>query len=281
MNDWPPGPAWLFCPANRPDRYLKALAVADVVVLDLEDAVAPGAKNDARRAVAGLAVDGILDLDRTILRVNAAAETQQHAADLTVARDAGFHRVMLAKAEHPHDVSAIAHEVIPLIESPRGVEWAGALAEPSNVTAIMWGAEDLVAGLGGFNSRTPDGGYRDVARYARQRVLIAAKSCQRLAVDAVHMDIKDTAGLTRECEDAVAIGFDATAAIHPSQIAVIRTAYAPLPEQVGWAHRLLAHVGTDRGVMTFEGRMVDGPIFTQAEKMIRYGCRGETEPKSD
>jgi len=133
----------------------------------------------------------------------------------------------------------------------------------------MWGADDLVAGLGGTASRHDDGRYRDVARYARSRVLIAAKAHGRLALDAVHMDIADTAGLAAECADAVAVGFDATVAIHPSQVPVIRAAYSPTTERVQWARRLLAHVGNDRGVTTFEGRMVDGPIFRQAERVLR------------
>ena len=78
-----------------------------------------------------------------------------------------------------------------------------------------------------------------------------------------------TAGLAVECEDAVAVGFDATVAIHPSQLPVIRQAYAPSPERVDWARRLLAQVSDDTGVTTFEGRMVDGPVFTQARRVLR------------
>lgn len=267
MNDWNPGVAWLFCPADRPDRYWKALRAADVVILDLEDAVAPADKAAARREVVRLALDGFLEMERTVLRINAAGSLD-HDADLELVEAIDVPTVMLAKAEHPHEVSAIGRHVIPLVESPRGVEWAGALAEPSNVVGMMWGADDLVAGLGGSTSRHGDGRYRDFARFARQRVLIAAKSCGRLALDAVHMDIRDQAGLAVECEDAVATGFDATVAIHPSQVPVIRSAYAPTAEQVDWARRLLDHVGDQRGVNRFEGRMVDGPIFRQAERIL-------------
>ena len=93
------------------------------------------------------------------------------------------------------------------------------------------------------------------------------------------MDIPDTAGLAAECEDAVASGFDATVAIHPSQLPVIRSAYAPSTEQIDWAHRLFAHVGDDRGVRTFEGRMVDGPIYQQAERVIRLAAVTQADPK--
>ena len=265
---WQPGPAWLFCPADRPDRYLKALAAADVVILDLEDAVAPQAKDSAREAVRRLAGSGELDLERTVVRING-ADSPEHAADVRLVAELALPRVMLAKAEHPHDVSALPCDVLALVETARGVEWAGALAEARNVIGLMWGADDLVASMGGTGSRKDDGGYRDVARFARARALVAAKACGRLALDAVHMDIADTAGLGAECEDAVAVGFDATVAIHPSQVPVIRAAYRPSDERIDWARRLLAHVGEDRGVTTFEGRMVDGPIFKQAERTLR------------
>ena len=267
MGEWTPGPAWLFCPADRPDRYRKALAAADVVVLDLEDAVAPAGKDAAREALRSLA-DGVLDLERTVVRVNAAG-TADHARDLAVTKDIGVRRVMLAKAEQAADVTSLAHEVVVLLETPAGIQHAGALAAADNVVAVMWGADDLVAGLGGTASRHADGRYRDVARYARSRALVAAKASGRLALDGVHMDIGDVDGLAGECEDAVAVGFDATVAIHPSQLAVIRAAYTPATEHVDWARRLLGHVGDDRSVTTFEGRMVDGPIYQQAERVLR------------
>lgn len=265
---WQPGPAWLFCPSDRPDRYVRALAAADVVILDLEDAVAPDRKEEARGAVRRLGGLGELDLDRTVVRING-ADSSEHDADVRLVEELELPRVMLAKAEHPHDVSALPCDVIVLVETARGIEWAGALAEPRNVVGLMWGADDLVASMGGTGSRRADGGYRDVARFARIRALTAAKACGRLALDAVHMDIADVDGLAAECEDAVAVGFDATVAIHPSQVPVIRAAYRPTEERVDWATRLLAHVGQDRGVTTFEGRMVDGPIFKQAERIVR------------
>ena len=271
MSTWTPGPAWLFCPADRPERYAKALAAADVVILDLEDAVAPAKRPEAREALLAAAKEGTLDPDRVVVRVNG-ADTPDHAADLATTAAAGVRRVMLAKSESPEVVAGIDHEVVLLVETPLGIEQAGALAAVDNAVALMWGADDLVAGLGGTASRRPDGSYRDIARYARSRALVAAKAYGLLALDAVHMDIPDTEGLAAECEDAVAIGFDATVAIHPSQVAVIRAAYTPDPERVDWATRLLDHVGDDRGVTTFEGRMVDGPIYLQAERVLRLAA---------
>lgn len=271
MSNWIPGPAWLFCPADRSDRYGKALAVADVVILDLEDAVAPAARETARDELRRLAGDGTLDVERTIVRVNA-ADTADHAADLALVEEIGARRVMLPKAQRAADVSALSHDVAVLLETPVGIERAGELAAAENTVAVMWGADDLVAGLGGTASRYPDGRYRDVARYARSRALIAAKASGRLALDGVHMDIQDARGLATECEDAVAVGFDATVAIHPSQLAVIREAYEPSADRLDWARRLLEHTGGDRAVTTFEGRMVDGPIYKQAERVVRLAA---------
>ncbi|MDQ1106652.1 HpcH/HpaI aldolase/citrate lyase family protein [Nocardioides zeae] len=246
MSAWLPGPGWLFCPADRPERYVKALDRADVVILDLEDAVARPAKAAARDAVRRLSETGGLDLDRTVVRVNAADDAAEHAHDVALLAAAGVRRVMLAKAEEPAAVAALAaggaHEVLPLLETPRGIENAGPIAATDGVVAVMWGADDLVAAMGGTGSRRADGSYRDVARYARERTLVAAKAHGRLALDAVHMDIADTDGLAAAAEDAAAVGFDATVAIHPSQVAVIRAAYAPSPERLAWAG------GTARGV---------------------------------
>ncbi|WP_251092174.1 CoA ester lyase [Streptomyces sp. Caat 7-52] len=265
---WQPGPAWLFCPADRPERYTKALAAADVVIVDLEDAVAPDRKAAARDALHGLVADGTFHRDRTVVRVNA-ADSPEHPADLALADELALDRLMLAKAEHPDAVAALRHEVIVLLETPRGVAHAVDLAAQANVIGVMWGADDLIAGLGGFASRREDGSYRDVAVHARSQSLIAAKAAGRLALDSVYMDIPDLDGLRAEADDAVACGFDAKVAIHPTQTTVIRAAYRPAPERLEWARRLLAHVGTERGVTTFEGRMVDGPIYAQAERIVR------------
>ncbi|RHW23754.1 CoA ester lyase [Nocardioides immobilis] len=271
MSDWTPGPAWLFCPADRPERYAKALAAADVVILDLEDAVAPANKPAARDALQAIVAGGTFDAARTVVRINATSSSE-HEADVRLASSLGLPRLMLAKSEDPALLAALPHEVVVLVETPLGIERAVELAAAANVVALMWGADDLVAGLGGTGSRKPDGTYRDVARCARSRALVAAKANGRLALDAVHMDIDDIDGLAAECEDAVAVGFDATVAIHPRQVDVIRASYSPAAERVDWAERLLAYVGDDRGVTTFEGRMVDGPIFQQAERILRLAA---------
>jgi citrate lyase subunit beta/citryl-CoA lyase len=289
MSTWTPGPAWLFCPADRPDRYGKALAAADVVIVDLEDAVALAAKAEAREALRGLVADGTLDPERTVVRVNSVqvdgADSPEHALDVALVAELGLPRVMLAKTETAADVGTVAAttgaEVVALIETPRGVRDVDAIAEAPNLVGLMWGAEDLAAGLGGTSSRGADGSYREVARYARSRSLVAAKASGRLALDSVYLDIPDTDGLAAESADAAASGFDAKVAIHPAQVAPIRSAFLPDAEQVAWAEALLAHVGDDRSVTTFHGRMVDGPVYLQAERVLRLAGASPTAPGED
>jgi citrate lyase subunit beta/citryl-CoA lyase len=182
---------------------------------------------------------------------------------------------MLPKAETLRDLEALAaYAVIALCESPLGVENASLLAAAPMVTGLMWGAEDLVAALGGSTSRHPDGRYRDVARYARSRVLLAAAAAGTAAFDTVHLDIADTAGLRDEAEDAAATGFAGTVCIHPSQVPVVRAAYAPLPEDVARARRVVeAAADAGGGVFTLDGRMVDEPLLRQARRVLEMAAR--------
>ena len=260
-----PGPAWLFCPADRPERYAKAAAAADVVILDLEDGVAPGDREAARIAL----IDTPLDPDRTVVRVNPVG-TEDHERDLLALDGTRYTRLMLAKCESADQVLSLApREVIALVESPLGALAVTEIALAASTIGVMWGAEDLVAAMGGNSSRRDDGSYRDVATQVRSSTLLAAKGYHRLALDSVYLDIKDLDGLRAEALDAVAVGFDVKVAIHPSQVAVIREAYAPSDEDVDWATRVLAAVADQRGVFAFEGKMVDAPVLRHAEAILR------------
>lgn len=255
------GPALLFCPGDRPDRFAKAAERADSVILDLEDAVGPEKKADARRAIA----EAELDPARTIVRINA-IEAGVAEDDLAAARDFGATTIMLPKAERPADIDRCAgFAVVALIETALGVAEARAIAAHPSVVALMWGAEDLVASLGGTSSRGADGNYRDVARLARASVLLAAKAEGKAAIDAIRTDIADVDGALDEAVDAAASGFDAKACIHPAHVAPYRQAFAPSAEETQWARNVLAaaeqHAG---GVFNYEGRMIDEPILRHA-----------------
>ncbi len=265
MSVFAHGPALLFCPADRPERFAKAAARADVVILDLEDAVAADDKTAARGAV----IEAELDPERTIVRVSPVG-TEAFAADLATLSQTDFRTVMIAKAESAKVLRAVdpRFSVIALCETAAGVAAADKLAASDRVIALMWGAEDLVASLGGTSSRHRDGRYRDVARYARSRVLLAAGGAGKAAIDAVHLDIGDTAGLVAEAEDAAASGFTATACIHPSQVESIRAAYRPDPAALAWAEGVLRAAAGERGVFRYDGRMVDEPVLRHARQLL-------------
>lgn len=259
-----PAPALLFCPADRPERFVKALERADAVILDLEDAVGPDRKTAARGAV----IDSDLDPSRVIVRVNPIG-TEAFAADMATLSQTDYRTVMIAKAESAKALRAVDRRfsIIALCETARGVAAADKLAAHDQVTGLMWGAEDLVASLGGTSSRKPNGRYRDIARYARARVLLAAGAQGKDAIDAVHLDIGDVKGLRREAADAAASGFAATACIHPSQVPVIRQAYRPDEATVAWARSVLAAAEDRPGVFTHEGRMIDEPVLRHARSV--------------
>ena len=257
------GPALLFCPADRPDRYEKALDAADTVILDLEDAVAPDRKDEARASVAASA----LPPERTVVRVNPVAAGMLEA-DLAAVDAAGYRLLMLAKAESATDLTALArYDVIALCETPAGVLAAPQLGAAPNVIGLMWGAEDLVAALGGRSSRGADGRYRDVARAARSAVLLAAGAAGKAAFDAVHLDFRDDAGLAAEAEDAAASGFAGTVCIHPRQVPIVRAAFRPTDEEVAWARRIVEAAAAG-GVVAVDGRMVDEPLLRQARQVL-------------
>lgn len=264
------GPALLFCPADRPERYRKAFDRADAVILDLEDAVAPEDKTAAR----GHLIESELDPARVIVRVNP-ADSDAFIADLATLSQTDYRRIMLAKAESPKRVARIDQrfEVVALCETAKGIAQADRLAALDNVIALMWGAEDLVASLGGTSSRKANGRYRDIARYARSRVLLAAGARGKAAIDAVHLDIGDAKGLATEAADAAASGFSATACIHPSQVAVIRDAYRPDDASVAWARQVLTAAEGERGVFSVDGRMVDEPVLRHARSVLERAGR--------
>jgi len=264
-----PGPALLFCPADRPDRYAKALAAADAAILDLEDGVGADGKDAARAAL----VASVLDPARVIVRVNATG-TPEHAADIAALRGTPYRLIMLPKAETRAQLDGLGADwrVVALCETALGVVNAAEVAAAPNVIAVMWGAEDLIASMRGRTSRFPDGRYRDVALHARSTVLLAASAHGRSAIDSVYVNIPDLDGLAAEAEDAAASGFTLKGCIHPSQVAVVRKAFQADEAQVAWARRVLAAArdtsARDKGAIKVDGQMIDAPLIRQAEAIL-------------
>jgi citrate lyase subunit beta / citryl-CoA lyase len=259
------GPAWLFCPADRPERFGKAAAAADVVILDLEDGVAAADREAARAAL----IDTPLDPACTVVRVNQAG-TEEQKRDLRALSQTAYTTVMLPKCESVQQVrDLVPLDVIVLVESPLGALTVAESVRADNAVAVMWGAEDLFAALGGTANRRADGTFRDVVQHVRSQSLLAAKAYGRQALDSVYLDIKDLDGLRAEVDDAVAVGFDAKVAIHPSQLAVIRAGYSPAPALLEWARHVLAAASDQRGVFAYQGIMVDAPVLRRAERIVQ------------
>ena len=265
-----PGPALLFCPADRPDRYAKALNAADGVILDLEDGVGTAAKAAAREALLAHPQDP----DRVIVRVNAVG-SPEFPADIAAVRRTAYRMVMVPKAETRAQFDAVAAEgdwpVIALVESALGILHAEEIAAAPNVAALLWGAEDLIASMRGRTSRHADGSYRGVALHARATTLLAASAHGKLAVDAVYTNIPDLEGLAAEAEDAAASGFALKALIHPSHVPVVRRAFKADAKLLTWARRVLEAAragGQDGGAVKLDGQMIDAPVIRQAEAIL-------------
>lgn len=274
----PGGPTWLFCPADRPDRFEKALAIADVVILDLEDAVLPEAKSRARNHI--LESASSLDPGRTIVRINP-IDSAWGEADLEVLHATHFETVMLPKAASPSQVAELGRfSVAALCETAAGVIAAPEIATSPACIALAWGGEDLAVDLAS-SPRGRQGKLHPTGSWARLAVRYAAAAAGVAAVDTVWTDIADLDGLESDARAAASCGFDAKLAIHPSQVPVIRRAFQPADADVRRAHRILAAAEEARtrglGAVQLDGAMIDAPVIARAARLI---ARAERVPAS-
>ncbi|WP_110180349.1 HpcH/HpaI aldolase/citrate lyase family protein [Nocardioides solisilvae] len=255
---------WLFVPGDRPERFDKAAAAgADVVVLDLEDAVAPAQRPDARDAVAAwLPTAGV----SCAVRVNAGAD---RAADVAaLAGLPGPVVVVAAKAEDPDDLAGLlaalpsGSTAVALVETARGVLAAPALAAVPGVVRLAVGTFDLAAELG----VDPEDA---TALAATRGALVLASAAAGLAgpVDGVTAALDDPDLLTRDTAASARLGFAGKLCIHPRQVPVVRAAFAPADDEVRWAERVLA-AAQDDGVAVVDGRMVDKPVVDRARRVL-------------
>jgi citrate lyase subunit beta/citryl-CoA lyase len=268
----------LFSPSDRPEMCRKALAAgADVVVFDLEDAVAPARTAEARAAVADV-LSSDFDPDCEVcVRVSSTDATADLDALLDDASDElRLDALMLPKVETADDVRALAEAatdrgrslpVFALVETARGILHAEKIAAAEPTTAVCFGAEDLAADIGA--SRTEKG---TEVLYAREHAVLAASAAGVDAIDTVFTDIEDRKRLRTATEFAVELGYDGKMAIHPAQVDPINDAYTPSPERVEWAERVLAaraEADADgRGVFRVDGEMIDAPLIAQAEQIV-------------
>ena len=273
----------LFSPGDRPELMRKAPGTgADVVVFDLEDAVAPARRPEARDAVGSVLTD--LDVDCEVcVRVQPPGRGASDDLDAVLGgedgqrgADASPDALVLPKAERAADVddlSDLAAErdadlpVLALVETAAGVLHAEEIAAANTTDALVFGAEDLAADLGA--TRT-DGGTEVL--HAREHVVLAASAAGVDAIDTLHTDFEDEAGLREDTAFALELGYDGKLAIHPTQVEPINETFTPDPERVEWAERVLAArddaEAEGRGVFAVDGEMVDAPLVAQAERVV-------------
>jgi citrate lyase subunit beta/citryl-CoA lyase len=262
---------------------------ADGLILDLEDAVPPDRKAATRPIVArwlreldfggrerwvrmnplatGL---GALDLAETIgARPDGyVVPKPDRAADV---RDIAQ---LLDRLEHEHGVPPGATQLLLIAtETPEGLlNIRDTTTASPRIAAVSWGVEDLGAAMALGRVRDPQGRFLDIPRHARVMCAVAAAAAGAQALDTVYTDIADLAGLRRECEEAVAMGFVGKISIHPGQLPVINEVFTPTAEEIAEARELAAafaeHAGRGVYAFRFKGLMVDAPHLTRARKIL-------------
>ena len=277
------GPALLYTPADRPERYTKAWATgaADIVCADLEDAVAPARRPEARRMVREALGQGPPARPGTLraVRINPWPHAE---ADLDEVLPGGPDLLVVPKVEDAEALAAVARRagelaaahghapprLVAILETARGVADARTLlrAHPA-VVACCFGAEDLAADMG---LRRTAANAEVLA--ARQWVALAAAAAGLPAYDMIVADVRDVARCRREAEEARGWGYAGKMCIHPHQAAAVRQAFEPSAEEVAWARRVVeaAQRGgiESGGVAVVDGGMVDVPVIRRARRTL-------------
>jgi (S)-citramalyl-CoA lyase len=262
---------WLFTPATRPDRFANAaVAGADVAILDLEDAVAPKDKAQARTTAIEYLSDSPADGALHALRING-LDTRAGISDLDafLASRAAPDFLVLPKTETAGHLQILDRlltvagrdtRLIGLIESARGLAGMEAIAMATpRLAGLMLGAADMAADLGAA------AGWRPLV-FARAGLVAACALADVTPIDSPFFDLHDEPGLKEEVAAAVALGFGAKAAIHPAQIGVINAALTPSAEAVEKARAILAE--NAKGVGTVDGEMIDEAVARRARRTL-------------
>lgn len=245
---------------------------ADVLVFDLEDAVAPENRDEARAAVAEVLRDDTFDPKAEVcIRVN--ADPVAADDDLDAVLQPGLpDAVMLPKTTGVADVRDLhrlmtehdrSRPVFALIETAAGVLAAPEIATADPTDALVFGAEDLSADIGAARSAG-----LDAVSSARQRVILAASRAGIDAVDTVFTDIEDLSGLERETREAARLGYDGKMAIHPDQVDAIHAGFQPTAEDLEWARRVISEASDHEGVFRLDGEMIDTPLIERAHQIL-------------
>lgn len=270
----------LFVPGSRPDRFAKAkTAGADLTVIDLEDAVAAEDKASARAtALAQIAQDKA----GWAIRINGVT-TAAGIRDLAALADADAlpDVLLVPMVETATEVDVITGalgqacpQLVPLVETPRGLRHALEIVSRDAVAALMFGGGDFSGELGVELAWEP-------LLTARQQVILACAEARKPAIDVPFIKLEDEAGLAAECAAARAIGFTAKAAIHPRQLPVIRAAFAPSDAEIAEAREALAAYEAGGGrAIRFKGKMLEAPFVKKYRAVLARADAKSVEGKS-
>lgn len=279
--------SWMFVPGHRQRMIDKALGLnADVIMLDIEDGVAPAEKDTARRLIAdALGRERLAHSPARFVRINAVGHARMDA-DLDAVLRPGLDGLVLPKVESADEVLTVESIVkereprlhaesgkirlLVAIESPRGLLNAPAIASCSpRVIGLMFGAEDFGRELGLPTVRQ---GEAQEMLYARSAMVIAAASAHVQAVDGVWVDLKDTEGLWNFARQSRRLGFSGMSLIHPSQIDPVNSVFSPTPEEVEYAQQVVnayaEAAARGDGSISFGGQLIDAPIVERARRTL-------------
>ncbi|MEV4902881.1 CoA ester lyase [Citricoccus sp. NPDC055426] len=262
----------LFVPGDRPDRFAKACASdADIVIIDLEDAVAAGEKANARRQACQALAPGAEASVRALVRVNP-KDSDWFEADVEALQGLvsqpghGLLGFVLPKAEEPEQVLAARRRVpaglalVALIESARGVANAVGIAQVPGVTRLAFGAVDFALDIdAGSEPRALD--------YARSAIVVASRAANITApLDTPSLAIKDLARVAEDARLGRSFGFSGKLCIHPAQLSAATTAHVPTQEEIDWAQQVITV--SDTGAAQANGEMIDRPVIKRALRIL-------------
>ena len=265
----------LFVPGNRPDRFEKACeSAADLVCIDLEDAVAPQDKASARETV--MAFLAGTDHQHVALRINA-ADTEFYVGDVNALAKSGLELpfIMMPKVGSVSDVKALdkalpdkCGPLFALIESAKGVVNCEEIVAYSKVKYSLYGAIDYAGDVG-------CGPEWENHLYARSRLVAACAAFDVILFDTPYVDVRDTEGLSAATKQSRALGIYARSAIHPAQIGPIHDALAPTEAEVSHAKRVVAAYEESKGnVALLDGKLIEAPIIKAAQRVLAWAGRG-------
>lgn len=259
--------SYLFVPANRVDRYEKALNThADVIIIDLEDAVPVELKQSARESLKHWLSEN--PEKNVMLRVNS-RQSEWFIDDIQLVLFSNIRGVVLPKTESSSDVEAVIAirdtDVFALIETAKGFANVRSIAATPSVCALMFGSIDFQLDM------EMNGGYQELLSFRNEIVLASKLAAIDAPIDGVTVDFKDEALVNQESLAAKNLGFAGKLCIHPNQVDIVNQAFSYSKAEMDWANRVLHKAELAQGqALSLDGKMIDLPVILKAQKILRH-----------